>query len=86
MINETSILLILPKDLKKELDLAAKKYKVTRLGLIRFALVDWLMQKKSLEFALKEQRKRTKEERLKGLEKLQKMADKLEQGKLSEKI
>jgi len=77
MLGETSIRLILPKELKNHLDRAAKKYNLTRLGLIRLALVEWLKQKEMMEIYTKEDKKRAKEERIKGLERIQKMQDSL---------
>ncbi|GAI58523.1 unnamed protein product, partial [marine sediment metagenome] len=64
---------------------AAKKYHLTRLGLIRLALVEWLHQKAALEFGEKERKKEAIEERIKGLRKIQKLQDKLSQGKIKKK-
>lgn len=85
MLYESTILLRLPKDLKEELDQTAKKYKVPRIGLIRFALVEWLHQKRATEFLMGEDRKAAKEEKAKQLAKLQKMQESLDQGTLNKK-
>ena len=43
-ISENRILIALPKEMKKLIDQAAKKQRLTRSGLIRLALSQWLEQ------------------------------------------
>jgi len=59
-ISETRILIALPKELKKQLDEEAKKRRITRSGLIRLAITQWLNQESLKENLEEEVSKRKK--------------------------
>lgn len=57
-ISETRILIALPKELKNQLDEEAKKRRITRSGLIRLAITQWLNQESLKENLEREVSKR----------------------------
>ena len=59
-ISETRILIALPRELKKLLDREAKKRRITKSGLIRLAMTQWLNQESLKENLEKEVSKRKK--------------------------